>query len=251
MTVVADANGGFTATRPPPGTYTLHFQAQNSQGVHSAATTVTVVFPAGSGLTVNVSGRTRQNDRRSPTTAGSSRKIAPSTSTRIARPIRLRRAARPQVWESSRPSGPISTPATCRSWRRAAPGRFPAKAARQPQSSNWRTYLVVCDVGNGVCRPDTTGNGMTAVMPGAVALDPTKRYYISVLPGDAANPFTMDTLLAVARTEPRTLLAAPHAAMAWAALQSPPDRPRSRCSRSPRPSRQANSRYLSSKTTSR
>ncbi len=26
-------------------------------------------------------------------------------------------------------------------------------------------------------------------MPGSVALDPTKRYYISILPGDAANPF--------------------------------------------------------------
>ena len=30
---------------------------------------------------------------------------------------------------------------------------------------------------------------MTPVMPGSVALDPTKRYYISILPGDAANPF--------------------------------------------------------------
>ena len=31
---------------------------------------------------------------------------------------------------------------------------------------------------------------MTQVLPGEVALDPTKRYYISILPGDAANPFT-------------------------------------------------------------
>jgi len=30
---------------------------------------------------------------------------------------------------------------------------------------------------------------MTPVLPGEVALDPAKRYYISVLPGDAANPF--------------------------------------------------------------
>jgi hypothetical protein len=30
---------------------------------------------------------------------------------------------------------------------------------------------------------------MTAVLPGAVSLDPAKRYYISILPGDAANPF--------------------------------------------------------------
>jgi hypothetical protein len=48
---------------------------------------------------------------------------------------------------------------------------------------------AVCDVGNGACRPDPTGNGFTAVMPSSVQLDPTKRYYISVLPGDAANPF--------------------------------------------------------------
>ena len=48
---------------------------------------------------------------------------------------------------------------------------------------------AVCDLGNGACRPDTTGNGLTQVQPGSVHLDPSKRYYISVLPGDAANPF--------------------------------------------------------------
>src|SRR5205807_1909560 len=48
---------------------------------------------------------------------------------------------------------------------------------------------VVCDVGNGACRVDSTGSGQTAVDPSQVHLDPTKRYYISVLPGDAAVPF--------------------------------------------------------------
>jgi hypothetical protein len=59
---------------------------------------------------------------------------------------------------------------------------------------------AVCDLGNGACRPDpnctalpcTGSNGMggtTAVNPSSVHLDPTKRYYISVLPGDAGNPF--------------------------------------------------------------
>ena len=50
---------------------------------------------------------------------------------------------------------------------------------------------VVCDVGNGQCRPDLGGatGGLTRVNPNQVYLDPTKRYYISVLPGDAANPF--------------------------------------------------------------
>ena len=44
---------------------------------------------------------------------------------------------------------------------------------------------VVCDVGNGGCRP---GDQQTEVAPGAVHLDPTKRYFISILPGDGVNP---------------------------------------------------------------
>ena len=46
---------------------------------------------------------------------------------------------------------------------------------------------AVCDIGNGICR--TTAAQEAAVDPSQVVLDPTKRYYISVLPGDAANPF--------------------------------------------------------------
>ncbi len=50
---------------------------------------------------------------------------------------------------------------------------------------------AICDVGNGVCRPDPTGAGRTPTLPSQVALDPSKRYYISILPGDAAaNPFS-------------------------------------------------------------
>ena len=44
---------------------------------------------------------------------------------------------------------------------------------------------AVCDIGNGACRTDAVQQ--TPVMPGAVHLDPAKRYFISVLPGDAAN----------------------------------------------------------------
>jgi hypothetical protein len=60
---------------------------------------------------------------------------------------------------------------------------------------------AVCDLGNGACRPDPncaalpclTSGGTTPVMPSSVHLDPTKRYYISILPGDAANPFPGNT----------------------------------------------------------
>ncbi len=53
---------------------------------------------------------------------------------------------------------------------------------------------AACDVGNGACR--TTATSKTPVLPGQVSLDPTKRYYISVLPGDAADPFIAGNALA-------------------------------------------------------
>src|SRR6516162_4662890 len=60
---------------------------------------------------------------------------------------------------------------------------------------------AVCDLGNGACRPDPnctvlpclTNGGTTPVNPSTVHLDPTKRYYVSVLPGDAGNPFPGNT----------------------------------------------------------
>src|SRR5262249_21334468 len=44
---------------------------------------------------------------------------------------------------------------------------------------------AACDLGNGVCR--TGPSTKAAVDPSQVVLDPTKHYYISVLPGDAMD----------------------------------------------------------------
>jgi len=191
MTVLLDANGGFTAIAPAAGTYTFMFKAQNSLGTLSAATMATVVFPPGSGLTVNVldgyDKTTQIQDYRwiieedrtfyinpacdsSPATAGcgigtGATEIVPILGTNF------HTSYMPYVAQGC--TGPVSCEA--------------GQTAFNPATGNHDP--VVCDVGNGQCRPDTTGNGMTAVMPGAVALDPTKRYYISILPGDAANPF--------------------------------------------------------------
>jgi Multicopper oxidase len=44
---------------------------------------------------------------------------------------------------------------------------------------------VACDVGNGDCRD--TADQKVSVPPGAVYLDPNKRYFISVMPGDNVN----------------------------------------------------------------
>jgi hypothetical protein len=58
---------------------------------------------------------------------------------------------------------------------------------------------VVCDVGNGVCR---AGSAQNITLPSQVPLDPTKRYYISVLPGDAASPFMGGNMSAPANCAP-------------------------------------------------
>src|SRR4029450_2970713 len=44
---------------------------------------------------------------------------------------------------------------------------------------------AACDQGNGVCRPGVATK--EPVDPSQVVLDQTKRYYISVLPGDAMD----------------------------------------------------------------
>ena len=45
---------------------------------------------------------------------------------------------------------------------------------------------AACDVGDGVCRAGPTQK--VPVSPSSVYLDPTKRYFLSVLPGDSVNP---------------------------------------------------------------
>jgi hypothetical protein len=189
LSVLADANGGFTAIAPGAGTYTFTVNAQNAKG-QTAIANVTLAFPAGSGLTVTLldgQDKTTQitdyrwiieEDRTfyidpkctsNPPPAGcptSTAGIVPTLG------INFHTSYMPYVAQGC--TGPVS----CEAGQTII---NPATGMHVP---------ATCDVGNGVCRTDSTAaNGFTQVMPGAVALDPTKRYYISVLPGDAANPF--------------------------------------------------------------
>src|SRR5256714_1192602 len=55
LTLSVDKSGAFKASVAAPGTYTFTYKAQNSQGTVSASSaTVTLIFPPGSGLVVNV-----------------------------------------------------------------------------------------------------------------------------------------------------------------------------------------------------
>lgn len=185
LTVVADQNGGFTATAPAAGAYQFSYQVQNSQGTPSNLATVTLNFPAGSGLQVKVlDGKTLtaitdyrwiiEEDRTfyiDPTkTTKTSTDIVPTLG------VNFHSSYMPYVAQG------CTGPKSCESGQTVYDNN--------PASPTFAQHInAVCDVGNGVCRPDTTGSGLTPVLPGSVALDPTKRYYISILPGDAADPF--------------------------------------------------------------
>jgi hypothetical protein len=190
LSVVADANGGFTATAPAAGAYSFTFQAQNSQKTLSAVTTVNLVFPPGSGLSVSVvdgAACPQGTPLASCTTIGDYRWVIEEDRTFY---------VNPNCTANPPPSGcPTSTGTSVEPTYgvnfHTSYMPFVAQGCTGPLSCELGQTLLgspaVCDVGNGVCR--TTGSEQTAVLPGQVALDPTKRYYISILPGDAANPF--------------------------------------------------------------
>jgi len=190
MKVYADANGGFTATVPTAGTYSFTFKAQNSQKMLSAATTVMVVFPPGSGLTVKV-----LDGQDKTTTISDYRWVIEEDRTFYINP-----ACSTNPPPAGCPTSGLGIVPTLGTnfhtsympyIAQGCTGVVSCEGGQTAFNPTTGTHTpVVCDVGNGQCRPDTTGSGMTAVLPGAVALDPTKRYYISILPGDAANPFT-------------------------------------------------------------
>ena len=228
MIVNMAPNGGFTATLtgPPPttaSTATFTYQAVNSQGRLSNTVIVTIDFPAPSNLQVKVVDAQSYNN-----CAGDRTCIAGLTAIPDFRWIieedktfwvdpnctlnsSLTTPGCPGVVPG--PAGQTTVPNLGVNFHTSTMD-FVAQGCTGPLScEGGQTMLdvrpactspgvpagcsatagqhipAVCDVGNGACRPDLTGNGYTPVLPSSVHLDPTKRYYISVLPGDAANPF--------------------------------------------------------------
>ncbi|MBV8804747.1 MAG: hypothetical protein JO042_06860, partial [Sinobacteraceae bacterium] len=181
MTLVVDANGAVTATAAAPGTYSFTFQAQNSQGQLSNSGTATITFPAGSGLTVNV---IDGYDHKTP--IGDYRWVIEEDRTFYVDPNCTANPPPPGCATAGAGIVPTFGVNFHTSYM-----PFVAQGCTGPLScESGQTLLgtaAVCDVGNGACR--TTGSQLTQVAPGQVPLDPTKRYYLSVLPGDAANPF--------------------------------------------------------------
>ena len=178
LTLTVNGDGSFTASVASPGTYTFTYQVQNSQGTVGTGTpaTVTLVFPAASNLAVRVL------DAQDKTTEITDyRWIIEEDRTFY---------VDPNCQANPVPAGcPVVTP-------QGAPAVFGtnfhtsympvvAQGCTGQESCEAGQSVLgvssVCDVGNGVCRP---GSLKTAVLPSTVGLDQTKRYYISVMPGD-------------------------------------------------------------------
>jgi hypothetical protein len=213
VTINMDPQGGFTATAPGAGTYTFTYKAQNSVGTQTAAATVTLIFPQPSNLKVNVLDAQAYSNcngdqacigklvpfpdyrwiieedktffvdpnctaNNSSTTTGCPSVVGPAGQTTIPTSgVQFHTSSMDYVAQGC--TGPIS----CEGGQ--------TMLDSNPSSGTFGQHVpAVCDLGNGACRPDPTGGqGSTPVDPKQVHLDPTKRYYISVLPGDAANPF--------------------------------------------------------------
>ena len=258
-TATVDMNGGFTASASAAGTCTFTYNAKNAQGVVSAAAaTVTIIFPAATGLAVTVKDGTDkttlitdyrwiiEEDRTfyinpNTTTNNGGTTIVPTFGTNF------HTSFMPVIATGC--TGPLS----CESMQTIYDNGVPCIGVNNPVGCSptaGQHINAVCDVGNGVCRPDTAGAGFAAVNPNRVHLDPTKRYYISILPGDAANPFISANLTASCANVPRKRRIQPFAATAWAALPSPRAKQRSPFTRNPPPSRRRSSRCSYSKTTS-
>ena len=174
-------DGGFTATATP-GSYTFSFTPQNSQGVNGSPHTATLVFPAPSNLHVT---------------------LVDGISTAALDPQDYRwiiEEDRTFFVDKNCQTNPL--PSTCPV---ATPQGTPAIFGTNFHTSympvvaqgctgtlsceNGQSLLgvpAVCDIGNGVCR--TGVSTKTTLDPSQVVLDPTKHYYISVLPGDAMDP---------------------------------------------------------------
>jgi len=214
LSVDPNGDGGFNASVTAAGTYTFSYKAQNSQGTLSAASaTVTLIFPQPSNLVVHV--------------VDGKDKITPITDYRWI--IEEDRTFYVDPTKTTNTGGTTIVPTFGTNFHTSymplvatgCTGPLSCESGQTIVDPNTGQHVnAVCDVGNGVCRPDTTGNGFTAVNPSQVHLDPAKRYYISVLPGDAA-------------------------------LQSPRDRWPSQCSCNALPSLRRSSPCLCSKTTSR
>src|SRR5882762_9304853 len=178
LTLSVDQNGGFNASVSAAGTYTFSYNAQNSQGTVSSSTaTVTLVFPTANGPLVTVA----DGVTKAQITPVDYRWLLEEDRTFYINP----------ACQTNPPPAGCPTTGIVPTFGTNFHTSFMPIVARgcvgTLSCEAGQTVLglaAVCDVGNGACRP---GAQETAVDPSQVHLDTTKRYYITILPGDGAD----------------------------------------------------------------
>lgn len=197
-TVTLNADGSFTVVPTiPPGAgasvnVSFQYQAVNSQKTPSNSASATVTFQGGSGLVVNVLDGPSTQPGMKPVKITDYRWIIEEDRT-----FQIDPAC--QVNSATRPANcpPLPVPSLGTSFHTSympvvasgCVGRAACEGGQTVFDPVSQSHMpAVCDIGNGVCRTDAVQQ--TPVDPSQVALDPTKHYYISILPGDAGNTFT-------------------------------------------------------------
>ncbi len=178
--VAVNADGSFSASAATPGTCSFTYSARNSQGATSAAVAATLTFPTASGLSIAVlDAKTRQaiNDYRWIIEEDKTFWIDPKCQINSTTPgVRPSSCAPLPVQSLGYNFHTSNMPVLAT----GCVGKVSCEAGQTQQGA-----AVACDVGDGVCRAAAQKNEL---LPSQVALDPNKRYYISILPGDGINP---------------------------------------------------------------
>jgi hypothetical protein len=201
LTVSPD--GSFSAVAPSAGTYTFTYNVKNSQQTPAAApATVTLKFPAGSGLQVRLVDQLHQSDTAwdiaDATKKGDYRWIIEEDRTFwIDTKCQVNSATRPKD-SYGRNCPPTPVEAFGYNFHSSAMPVVATGCVGAMSCEQGQTVLgapAVCDAGDGTCRttdaagdPLPTTASRTELTPDQVYLDPNKHYYISIMPGDGINP---------------------------------------------------------------
>ncbi|MGF6781363.1 choice-of-anchor Q domain-containing protein [Paraburkholderia sp. GAS334] len=197
-TVTLNADGSFTAapTTAPAGASTatviFKYKAVNSQNTASAPATVTVTFKGASLLAVTV------KDPKNGVAINDYRWIIEEDRTFLIDPACQVNSTDPKVRPTTCPPLPVQSLGTnfhssyMPVVASGCVGTVACESGQTVYDPGTNSHKpAVCDVGNGACRAITNPADahQAPVDPSQVSLDPNKRYYISILPGDAGNTF--------------------------------------------------------------
>jgi hypothetical protein len=186
-TVLVAADGSFTANVTGAGPHDLTFTPQNAQGTNGSVAHATVIFPAATGLQVTlIDGPTKaamaNPDYRWIIEEDKTFYVDPNCQTN---PLP---AGCPTVTTQGAPAV-FGTNFHTSYMPVVAQGCVGTVSCEDGQTvldpSTGAHVNAACDLGNGVCEAKTRKD---ALDPSKVYLDPSKHYYISVLPGDAMDP---------------------------------------------------------------